>query len=140
MLNIFKTKDSKLVTWKKDYFHEMEGYKASIHIDKLADEFEMCHWQSGDPLGWIKIEGNNVNLKLDQIEGTFGASKDKINLSKGREIVVKIGYKLKEKYGAEPDYKTLHALFEPVFQNFYDDFYNDGVKIKPGFGTGGRRY
>lgn len=123
-MNIFKMKDSKPIGYHKEYFHEMEGYKATIHIDKISDSFNMCHWQSGEPLGWIKIKGNNVDIKLDQIEDSFGSDKDKVNLSKGRDIVVKLGYKLKEKYNMEPDYDVLHKLFQPVFQHFYDDFYN----------------
>jgi hypothetical protein len=137
-------KNDQPIGYHSDYFHEMEGYKASIHIDKIADSFNMCHWQSGDPLGWMKIEGNGVSLKFDKVEGAFGADKDKLNLTKGRDLVVKFGYKLKEKYNTEPDYSALHKLFEPVFQHFYDDFYNNGVKtstkLPKGFGSGGRRY
>ena len=138
-------KNNKPIGYHNDYFYEIEGYKASIHIDKISDSFNMCHWQCGDPLGWIKLEGNNINIKLDRIEGSFGASKDKINLSKGRDIVVQLGYKIKEKYNMEPDYSVLHKLFEPVFQQFFDDFYNEGKKstskLPKGFGSdGGRRY
>lgn len=35
-MNIFKMKDSKPIGYHKEYFHEMEGYKATIHIDKIS--------------------------------------------------------------------------------------------------------
>jgi hypothetical protein len=121
-MNIFKTKDNKELKWCNDYFYESNGYTTSLHVDKLADKFKYRCWQNGDPLGYIKIEGNGINIILNKSEG------NKVNLKKGRGSVVDIGYRLMEKYNMQPDYKTLHELFEPVFTNFYNDFYIEGRK------------
>lgn len=141
-MNIFKMKDNEPIKYEKEYWHEKEGYKAIVYIDKISDGFNSGAWQNGDPLGSIKIKGPNVDYHLKENQRPFSSTKTKLNLAHGRDVVVELGKKLKEKYNTEVDYKELHDLFELPFQNFYDDFYNSGVKTKlpKGFGSGGRRY
>lgn len=100
----------------------------TIKCEGVYTEFVFATAQAGDPKGSAIIEGPKMSVSVGTDRDTCPCCLTKVkqfpvNLSKGRELIRKLGEKLRNNYNIEPNWPALLELGNKAFEP-YDKYFS----------------